>query len=259
MAQRQVTPELFAKFQNLVAKQVDDQVELFLKSFIFALDYNWKSLVALSKAFSKYLQESGQDGQTGSLDPSQAADFLQKNGKTRTAMQRREEVRDIDIDNNDRITFTEYLLLHFKAMILTEYYKRTNENHNFDLSNEGIGVTGVGYQLLDELFTMPLGLDPALERAIEEFTNTKKQRENQLKTLRDRAAAGGVRGLAAKNEIEQLEGQDQTEMNRLELTLNAAKKKASKNSGEEALRAKKNAKEAEERAAAQASKERLKQ
>ena len=255
-----VDPALFTKFQDLVVKSVADQTEYFLKSFIFALGDDWKKLIELSKTFNKYLQEYAQDdGQTDSaLDPSQAADFLQKNGKTRTAMQRRTEVRDIDIDNNDRITFIEYLLLHYKAMILEEYYKRIQETCPYDLSQDGVGVTGVGNALLDELFTLPAGLDPALEAAIEEFTATKKKREAEMKVLQDKASKGGVRGLAAKNELEQLEGQDLTETNRLELTLNAAKKRAAKKSGEEAVKERKQAEEAASRAQAEESRARLK-
>merc|ERR1712232_132592 len=255
-----VTPELFNKFQDLVSKSVADQTEFFLKSFIFALDDKWKELINLSKVFNKYLQDYGKaDGDTdNALDPSQAADFLQKNGKTRTAMQRRTEVRDIDIDNNDRITFIEYLLLHYKSMIITEYFKRTGETNTYDLSRDGIGVTGVGNILLDELFTLPLGLDPALEAAIEEFTATKKAREAKMKELQERADKGGVRGMAAKNELEQLVGQDTTDMNRLELTLNAAKKKAAKKSGEQAVQEKKKAEEAQKKAAAEESRSRLK-
>ena len=255
-----VTPELFNKFQDLVSKSVADQTEYFLKSFIFALDSNWKDLIELSKTFNKYVREyASEDGHTDSaLDPSQAADFLQKNGKTRTAMQRRTEVRDIDIDNNDRITFIEYLLLHYKAMIITEYYKRTGESNPYDLSQDGVGITGVGNILLDELFTLPLGLDPALEAAIEEFTAQKKARESQMKSLEEKAAKGGVRGLAAKNELEQLVGQDTTDMNRLELTLNAAKKKAAKKSGEQAVQEKKKAEEAQKKVAAEESRSRLK-
>lgn len=240
-----VSPQLFTKFQDLINKSLADQTEFFLKSFIFALDDKWKELIELSKTFNKYLQEYGLTEEIGggALDPSQAADFLQKNGKTRTAMQRRTEIRDIDIDNNDKITFIEYLLLHYKAMIIEEYYKRTGENNPYDLSSGGVGVTGVGNILLDELFTLPVGLDPALEAAIEEFTATKKAKEAKLKQLSEKAAAGGVRGLAAKNEIEQLEAQDSTDMNRLELTLNAAKKRAAKKSGEEAVRERKKAEE----------------
>lgn len=60
---------------------------------------------------------------------------------------------------------------------------------------------------MDELFTLPIGLDPELEKAIEEFTATKKKQELKVKDLQERAAQGGVKGLAAKNELEQLEAQ----------------------------------------------------
>jgi hypothetical protein len=83
-----------------------------------------------------------------------------------------------------------------------------------------------------------------LERAIEEFSQKKKQRSGQLQALREKAAQGGVKGKAAENEIKQMETQDLTEMNRLEVTLNAAKKRAAKSS-EAVLEAKKKKEEEE--------------
>ena len=68
-----------------------------------------------------------------------------------------------------------------------------------------------------------------------------------MDTLRTKAAAGGVKGMTAKNELAQMESADTTEMNRMELTLEAAKKRAMKTSVAEALAAKQRAEE-EERA-----------
>jgi hypothetical protein len=229
--------ELNQKFKELCSQSIDDQMEFFLKSFIFALEDNWKDVVKLSKEYQKYIERGGEG--KDDLNPVQAADFLQKNGLERTAQQRREEIRDIDLDKNDRISFIEYLLLHYKAMILAEYYKRTGEPIKEDLSRGGIGITGVGAKLLDELFTLPIGLDPELEKAIEEFTAQKKARENKIKELQVKASQGGVKGKAAENEIKQIEAEDTTNLNRLEITLNAAKKRAAKASGEVALKQKK--------------------
>jgi hypothetical protein len=148
--------------------------------------------------YNRYLQQTGEG--KADLNAAQASDFLQKHGKTRTAVERREELKDvrnsrtrnlrhseivayvfadtlfcpqIDLDKNDRICFIEYLLLAYKKMILEEYYKRTGEKCPHDLGNDAVGVTGVGAQLLDELFTLPEGLDPALAKAIEDFTASK--------------------------------------------------------------------------------------
>ena len=64
------------------------------------------------------------------------------------------------MNNDNRITLTEFLLLVYKPFILKAYYKRMEEEKipeepRFDLdSTDSSGLTGIGYELLDELFTM---------------------------------------------------------------------------------------------------------
>ena len=239
MAQQQHHPKewLSQHFQELTAMPIESQSEFFLKSFIFDLGDDWKEIASLEKDYRKRLSDANEG--KPDLNPVMAADFLQKHGQERTALERKEEVQDIDLDNNGRIAFVEYLLLHYKVMILTAYYKRTGEEVKEDMSHGGKGIKGVGFKLLDELFTLPMGLDPELEKAIEEFTAKKKARETKLRELEQRVAAGGVKGLAAQNEIKQMENEDSTDMNRIEITLNAAKKRSQKSSGDEALAKKK--------------------
>lgn len=229
------------KFKDLCAKPTEDQTELFLKSFIFDLGDKWKELNALEKAFRKRLSDANEA--KNDLNPVMAADFLQKNGLERTAIQRKDEIADVDLDQNDRISFIEYLLLHYKVMILNAYYNRTQKSCPYDLTRGGLGLTGVGAILLEELFTMPVGLSPELEAAIEAFTAQKKARESKLAELTGRAALGGVKGLAAQNEIKQMEAADMTDTNRIELTLNAAKKRGMRDSGEVALQKRKQVEE----------------
>lgn len=175
------------------------------------------------------------------LSDIEASDFLQKYGLARTGIERKKEIKDVDINSDNMISFTEYLMLHFKAMILTEYYKRMEKTCPHDLSKGGVGIVGVGNIMLDELFTLPIGLSPALVQAIEDMTAQKSKAAKLRKSLEEKAAKGGVRGMTAKNELAQLDAQDGTELRRLELTLEAAKKKGAKNSGAEALEAKKKA------------------
>lgn len=89
-------------------------------------------------------------------------------------------------------------------MVLRAYYKRHEKPVEEDLSKDGVGVVGVGQKLLEELFTLPLGLDPKLIKAIEEFTAKKRAREKKMSSLEKKAAKGGVLGKAARNEIEQM-------------------------------------------------------
>jgi len=245
------------KFEELCQEPIESQQEFFLKSFIFALGDDWKEVPRLASVFRKYLNSAGEGSE--SLNDVQASDFLQKNGLTRTAIQRKNEVKDIDLDDNKRIAFIEYLLLHFKIMILKEYYKRKEMTPPMKLETEkdAVGLVGVGAQILDELFTWPIGLPAELEEALEKLTEETKKRETRLKTLRQKAASGGVKGMAAANEIIQMEKEDKTEMNRLELTLNAAKKKAQKTAGTEVLKEKQMKKANEEKEKRRESRRRL--
>lgn len=237
------------RFIELCQQDTDSQCKFFLKSFIFALEGDaWKAVVELSKRFVKYVDLARRDEpEVNDLNAAQAADFLQQNGKTRTGTQRREELKDVDLNKDDRISFIEYLLLHYKAMILKEYYKRHKTQPKEDLTNDAIGIVGVGDKLLEELFTFPVGLSAELEKAIDDFYASKKAREKRYKELETLAAGTSVKAFAAKNEMAQMDSQDQTETNRLELTLNAARRKAEKTSADQLLLQKEKAAEDEEK------------
>jgi len=243
------------KFKELTAKSSEDHAEFFLKSFIMDLNEDWKKVPELNKKFRQYLRDHNEFGDA--LNVVQASDFLQQQGGARTAMQRKEELKDVDLDSDQKICFIEYLLLVFKSLILTAYMKRTNIDLKVDLSKGGIGVVGVGAELLDELFTMPEGLPAELVKAIEDYQALVRTREAKMRDLNDKSKAGGVKGLAAGNELKQMECEDSTEMNRVGITLEAARRKASKGSGEEELRKKKKAEEDEKKKQAADSKARL--
>jgi len=248
-------PELLAKFKKLAASSIDDQQDFFLKSFVFALGDEWKSLVALKKTFVKSLKDVSAEGEE--LNEIQASQLLQQSGVARTAQQRTAELKDVDLDNNKMISFLEYCLLHYKAMVLEEYYKRHGQDCPHDLTHKGVGIIGVGPQLLEELFHIPEGLSEELIAALAALSKAQRERSAKQKKLEETAEKGGVKGLAAKNELEQMEKEDLTEMRKVEITLKAAKKKQSKDSAGQALDKKKKEEEARKKAEAQASKERL--
>ena len=228
LAARRKQASLSDKFDKAVATDTDTQCELFMKSFIFTLGDEWKTVVTLSKSFTAFVEASGNGNDCSSI---QAAHFLQKNGKTRTGLQRKQELKDVDLNSDNRICFLEYLLLHYKAMILRAHYERIGKPCPFDLSGDGVGVIGCGNQLLEELFTFPGGLPADLQQALDDFFATKRKRAARLKKLQKKAALPGVKGLTAKNEIAQINAQSGTEMNRLEITLNAAKRRAMRKGG----------------------------
>jgi len=231
------TEENNLKFDAINVQDPDAQCQFFLRSFIFALKDEWKEPSRLCKEFKKFSENEtgGNCGGGGGMNHIQASGFLQRHGKTRTAAERNSELADVDINRDGRISFLEYLMLHYKAMILTEFYKRYEIDGVEDLTNDGIGITGVGYKLVDELLSMPAGLSPQIEAALEEFTESQRAREARIKELQDKAEKGGVKGMAARQELVILESGDDTETRRIELTLQAAKRRAAKNQGSQFL------------------------
>ena len=98
------------------------------------------------------------DGKGDSMSAAVAADFLQKTGHTRTAMQRKAELADVDVNNDGRTSFIEMLLLHFKLVVLQEFFARQGMEPDVDMTTDGVGVTGVGDRLVEELFAPPQGV-----------------------------------------------------------------------------------------------------
>jgi hypothetical protein len=222
--------ELVKSFEQLTAKDIPDQEEFFLKSFIFALP-DWKEVGRLAKAFQQYAIET-QSGEKD-LDFVQAADFLQRNGKTRTAAERSAEIADTDLDNNKRIAFIEYLLLHFKDMILNEFYKRWEKPCPHDLSNHGIGLGGIGFELLEELFHIPSALPGNLARALEELTEQKKQRQKVMDKLRSESGTGVKGGTAAAKLAQMMAEPIPMDQLKTEAKINSALRKGPKSAGEQ--------------------------
>jgi len=72
-----------------------------------------------------------------------------------------------------------------------------------------------------------------------------KQKIDKFQATISKYGADSVQGKTASHELKVLEVEDKTDMNRVEITLEAAKKRSSKSSGEEALQQKKKTEEDE--------------
>jgi len=217
----------YDRFLELQEKSVDEQADIFTRRFVFSLQDKYREVFELRDAFKlACAADEGND----KLSQAGGASFLEKQGKTRTGLQRKAEVRDIDINGDGRISFIEYLLLHYKVMILKEYFNRHKTEPEGDVAtgmeNDGVGLTGVGEMLVEELFSVPQGIDPELEKMMEEYSIESGKRKKKIEELEAQVGKGGVKGMAAKATLEQLKQQDETAMNAIEARIGAAVKKA---------------------------------
>jgi len=209
-----------SKFSALCKQSTIEQRDFFIKRFILALDDQYTDVMDMWAKFD-VKAKGGID-----LDFVGASDFLQKNGKTRTATQTKGELKDVDVDNNGRTSFIEYLLLHYKIMILESYYRRKGVDPEVELKDDGVGLVGVGDQLILELYSPALGMDPELEKMMRDFAVHKKTRETKIAELEAIIAQGGVKAMATKAELEKVTAENGSELNHLEAKIKASTKKA---------------------------------
>jgi len=154
------------------------------------------------------------------------------------------------VNGDGRTSLIEYLILHFKIMILEEFFRRQGAAPDVDMGNDGVGLTGVGDRLIEEMFAPPQGVDPELEKMMKDFAIQHAKSKAEIADLQAVVEQGGVKGMSAKNSLESLQKKDTTDLNAIEARIAAAIKKTEKKTLEEV--AKKEAEAATKKAEAEA-------
>jgi hypothetical protein len=238
------------KFQALTKQSIDEQMMFFVKRFVFRLNGGavdtsaggippkYLEVKQLCTDFKTFLKND--DGKADSMSPAVAADFFQKKGQVRTAMQRKAELADVDVNGDGRTSFIEYLVLHFKIMILEEFFQRKGESPDVDMANNGVGLTGVGERLIEELFAPPVGVDPELEKLMKSFATSQQAKAAKMAELEAVVASGGVKGMGANTELQKMKSEDDSSLHAIEARIANAIKKADKSAAEEVAKIEKN-------------------
>jgi hypothetical protein len=134
------------------------------------------------------------------LDEFYAHKFLENFGETMTALELRNKLKLIDINNDHHMSLLEYLLNRYEGDV-------------------------------DTLMSRPQGTNEELEKAQRALDAVKaeiKRIEATKADLEEKSAKGGVKGNTAKQELFKLLNEDPTELNRAVLTAEAAVRKAQK-------------------------------
>ena len=134
------------------------------------------------------------------LDEFYSHKFLEKFGETMTALELRNKLKTIDINNDHHMSLLEYLLNRYSGDVET-------------------------------LLSRPQGTNEELEKAqhaLEVVQAEIKRIESTKTDLEEKAQAGGVKGNTAKQELFKLLNEDPLELNRAVITAEAAVRKAQK-------------------------------
>jgi len=192
------------KFAEVTATNIDSQCKYFLTRFVLDFQGKFDEVLDISEEFKKMASDTRNTApHDRELNEFMAHIFLERKGETLTVKALREHMNEIDLDKKHNVSFIEYLLWKFKKT-LSELFK----------------PSGASPELIE-----------ALNRAIsahQEVVATKKAREEKMAELERTAALGGVKGMTAKNQLEQMKNDDLLGQNKAEITAAAQKKKAQK-------------------------------
>lgn len=189
------------KWEELVQGTIDGQADAFLKAFVNEFSGNkFEEVLDIASQFRKFAPQKG----APELEEHSALMFLEKRGETATAAELRNALKQIDVDNNHKVSFLEYALYKWKKTP----------------------------KVFFEELAKPKGGGEALAKAIAAYRAAlavKEARAAKMEELEAAAAKGGVSGNKARMELAQMKADDETAMNRNEILAGAAKRKAEKN------------------------------
>jgi len=191
------------QFLEVVNGSADDQAKFFLRKFVLEFKGNFEEVLELCAEFKKYAPR-GVDP-IKDLPEFECHLFLEKRGETLTVKALRDNLKEVHIEDKHRnVAFLEYALWKYKKSA-------------------------------GDLFAVPKGVSPELLRALDEAIDAyqaaiaaRQAREDKMAELEKAAAVGGVKGMAAKNQLEQMKSESELELNKRELTTAAAKRKIQK-------------------------------
>jgi len=194
--------EMKAKFAEITRTGVDEQAATFLRSFVGEFGGRFEEVLDLAQDFKKYGPKTAVPGSVCELEEDAAHLFLEKRNETLTVRELRDALRAIDIDMNKKMSFIEFLLWKFQKSLQ-------------DLFEEKPG--NIAHLLAQ------------LEEAISLYQKTlaeREAREQHMRDLEELAKEGGVKGMKAMHELEQMRHDDELARNKKEVEAAAKKRMA---------------------------------
>ena len=188
------------QYKQVLEKKIEEQAKIFLTQFVLQFQGKFDEVLDTATSFKSYT-----DGESDTLEEDVMHTFMEKRGETATIVKMREQLKENGIDARRRFAFIDYMMFTYNKNIKDLFEKK-------------------GGQATPEMLK-------ALEDALNEFQKVmdiKNARQTKMKKLLSDSQKGGVRGMAAKNELEQMKSEDQLELNRMEVTAAARKRKAQK-------------------------------
>lgn len=193
------------QFKEVTNKTYKEQAIFFLNAYWDEHQGDAEKMWGQVLLMEELDEKNGKEG--SDLDEMKAHIYLEKQGGTMTVLQLRQKLRKMDLDFNKRMAMIEFLLFSYDEDV-------------------------------QELMKRPQGANEELKKATVALATAQAEIdriEAEKKRLTAEVGAGGVKGMRAKNELEQLLTKDNTTLNQALLSAEALVRKAKKAGGDAAL------------------------
>jgi hypothetical protein len=193
------------KLAEITLMNPDQQCVEFLRAFVAEFAGCFQDVLALCEEFKKYLSTNKDGVLNSEMEEDKMHLFLERRGETMTVHDLREQIKEMDLDRNRKISFIEYCLFKYKKTVANLF-----EEHPENFA----------------------ALIRKLEEAIEAFKaelEKKRIREEKMLSLKELSISGsGVKASKAAVELAQMESEDQLARNKAEIQAGATQRRAKK-------------------------------
>lgn len=125
------------------------------------------------KNFADFVNKHKQGGNSIPISSGLFTKFLGTQGIAWTQRERKRKLDDFDLDKNGEICLLEFLMLHYKSMVLTQYFLRQGYGRDeiTPQITEASGIISDNYlnttidireALMSEMFQHPFGVDKVI-------------------------------------------------------------------------------------------------
>eukprot|EP01106_Pelomyxa_sp_JSP_P014548 TRINITY_DN4689_c0_g1_i1.p1 TRINITY_DN4689_c0_g1~~TRINITY_DN4689_c0_g1_i1.p1 ORF type:complete len:353 (+),score=136.30 TRINITY_DN4689_c0_g1_i1:87-1145(+) len=186
-----------AKWREVTSKPYAEQCKWFLNGFWDEINPDAETIWGFCAKFSELDQEKKASG--NELDEFWSHKFLETLGETLTVISLREKLREIDVDNNKKMSISEYLMFRYKKTV--DQFINAPQGGNKEELAKAQSMVDAAQKSVSEMVTK-LDEQKAAVKVAQEATARSKAAEEESKRSAEAAEKAAAAARAAANEAQ---------------------------------------------------------
>jgi len=216
------------QFAELGAKKYEDQAKWFMNGFWNLIQPDAEKIWGFAQKFIS-IDPKGKTG--NELNEFEAHKFIESLGEPLTVVALRERLRQIDIDNNNKMSLIEYLIFKYKKTVQEVVTAPQGDNADLGKAQKMVEDAQAALKQMEEKLEASKKADEENAIALKELQRQEEEYHGKIKTLETKStdtSASQVQRNKAANELSQLKGEDPLPLRKAKITQEATVRKSTK-------------------------------